>query len=330
VSSKAARSPKVSIGLPVYNGERFLPQAVDSLLNQDFSDLELVISDNGSDDGTEKLCRDYVASDPRVRYERQPVNRGASWNFNRVLEIADPGAEYFTWAAADDERSPSYLTRTVAILDSDRSISLAHTGSVDIDEEGYVLHVWDQQVAQLASHDVAVRIRDLLTINHECFPAFGVIRQDIARATRGLGPYTDADNVLLLEIALRGRFVHDPEPLFQRRQHSFRSMVHFTDRHERIAWFDPGKAGKVTFPMWRVGRECLLAIERAPLTADERRRCYASMSVFLRCNWPSLAKTGVRSGLRLGAQRTRALRHGRSATGAGAPPNIPVIEEDVS
>lgn len=301
-------APRVSIGLPVYNGEQFLRQAIDSLLGQDFSDLELVISDNGSDDGTEQICREYASRDARVRYERQAENRGASWNFNRVLEIADPGAEYFTWAAADDERAPSYLSRTVAILDGDRSVALAHTGTVDIDEAGYVLHTWAQPVRQLASHDVAVRIRDLVTLNHECFPAFGLIRQEIARATQGLGPYTDSDNVLLFEIALRGRFVHDPEPLFRRRQHSFRSMVHFTDRHQRIAWFDPRKAGKATFPPWRVGREFVAALQRAPLTAQERRRCYASLAVFVESNWPYLVKNAVRSGALLGIQTARTMR----------------------
>lgn len=303
-------APQVSIGLPVYNGEPFLSRAIESLLGQHFPDLELVISDNGSTDATEDICRKYAAADSRVRYERHETNRGASWNFNRVLETADPGARYFTWAAADDERAPSYLSRAVAILDADETIALAHTGTADIDEDGYVLHTYQQPVRQLESRDPATRLADLLHFNHECFQAFGLIRHEIARATLGLGPYADADNVLLVELALRGRFVQDPEVLFFRRQHSMRSMVHWVDRRERTAWFDPGRAGQITFPAWRVSKELTRAIARAPLTADQRRRCYLQLKIYVRWNWQQMVKNVARSGVEgaLAAARTARLR----------------------
>jgi glycosyltransferase involved in cell wall biosynthesis len=94
------KPPKVSIGMPVFNGEPFIREALDSLLAQTFTDFELIISDNGSTDGTEKICREYAASDPRIRYVRQPENRGAVFNFQYVLTEAR--GEYFMWAAHDD------------------------------------------------------------------------------------------------------------------------------------------------------------------------------------------------------------------------------------
>lgn len=288
-------TPYVSIGMPVFNGERFLERAVETLLVQDFDDFELLISDNGSTDGTEELCRAYERSDPRVRYERQEVNRGAAWNFTHVLEVADPSARYFKWVAADDEHAPTYLARTVEILDDDPSVAVAHSGTADIDEEGYVLKVWHQPVSRLESHDPAERLLDLVTHRHECFQAFALIRSDVARAGRGLLAISDADNVQLVELALRGRFVNHKETLFFRRQHANRSMAAFVNARDRVAWFDPSKADRIAFPAWRLGWEFVRAIRDAPLTASDRRRCYLALHPFLECNWQALLKNVLRS-----------------------------------
>lgn len=305
--------PYVSIGLPVYNGERFLGRAIETLLAQEFTDFELVISDNASTDGTVPLVEKYADLDSRVRFEVQPHNRGASWNFNRVLAMAHPRARYMKWAAADDEHTPDYLRRTVAILDSDPTVALAHTGSADIDEDGYRLKVWHQSVEQLTAHDPAVRIRDLVTMRHECFQAFGLIRHDVVRQTQGLGPYADADNVLLMEIALRGRFVQDDAICFLRRQHSDRSMVAFADRRTRIQWFDPEAGDRMVLPFWRTGTEMVRAVQRAPLSTAQRRACYRSLEVFVRDNWPGLAKNVIRSATEApGVLARRARQRGRN------------------
>ncbi len=100
-------NPKVSIGMPVYNGEEFIREALDSLLAQTFTDFELIISDNASTDGTEAICREYTSKDHRVRYIRQAKNLGAGGNFQFVLYEAV--GEYFMWAAYDDLRSKDCL-----------------------------------------------------------------------------------------------------------------------------------------------------------------------------------------------------------------------------
>jgi glycosyltransferase involved in cell wall biosynthesis len=107
VVEREKKVPKVSIGMPVYNGEPFIREALDSLLAQTFTDFELIISDNASTDGTEAICREYAAKDDRIRYVRQPENRGALANFQFVLDEAV--GEYFMWAAADDIRAPDCL-----------------------------------------------------------------------------------------------------------------------------------------------------------------------------------------------------------------------------
>ena len=117
-------SPRISIGLPVYNGERYLETALDSLLRQTCTDFELIISDNASSDGTEAICRRYAHRDPRVLYHRSERNRGASWNHNHVVEFAR--APYFKWAAHDDVCAPEFLERCAGVLDGHPAVILCY------------------------------------------------------------------------------------------------------------------------------------------------------------------------------------------------------------
>jgi glycosyltransferase involved in cell wall biosynthesis len=127
IEGKVLRSgkSKVSIGLPVFNGENYLEAAVDSILAQTFKDFELIISDNASTDRTQEICQRYCGRDSRVRYFRSEQNHGAAWNFNRVFELAS--GEYFKWAAHDDMIAPDFLQKCVAVLDEDPTVVLCHS-----------------------------------------------------------------------------------------------------------------------------------------------------------------------------------------------------------
>ena len=109
------RLPLVSIGVPVFNGAATLERALDSLLSQDYGNLEIIISDNASTDHTQQICEAYVRRDPRIRYHRAARNFGSPWNFNRVVELSS--GQYFMWAAHDDERASSYVSECVARLE---------------------------------------------------------------------------------------------------------------------------------------------------------------------------------------------------------------------
>ncbi len=111
---------KVSIGLPVYNGEDFLKYALDSLLSQTFRDFELIISDNASTDNTPKICQEYVLRDKRIRYIRQNNNMGALWNFNFVLK--ESNKEYFIWVSSDDKLHPEFLQKNIDILEKNKNV----------------------------------------------------------------------------------------------------------------------------------------------------------------------------------------------------------------
>ena len=124
--------PRLSIGLPVYNGEGLLPEAIEALLGQSYKDFELIISDNASTDGTAEICRDYEAQDSRVRYVRQPSNVGVIANHNGL--VAHARGEFFKWASHDDLYAGDYLQRCVDALDEHPEAVLAHAWWVLMDE----------------------------------------------------------------------------------------------------------------------------------------------------------------------------------------------------
>ena len=121
-------NPKVSIGMPVYNGEKYIKQAIDSVLTQTFTDFEFIISDNASTDQTENICREYGKKDARIKFIRQESNRGPSFNFLFVLSKAN--SDYFVWLGDDDYWEPTFLEKNVSILNSDRNV----VGSIGIVE----------------------------------------------------------------------------------------------------------------------------------------------------------------------------------------------------
>ena len=139
--SAAAAVPRLTLGLPVYNGERFLGESLEALLAQTYTDFELIISDNGSTDRTGEIAREYEAKDPRVRYVRHPVNRGSTFNHNFVIEQAR--GELFKWVSHDDLYDPELLQRCMDAIDARPEIALAHAWTAFIDEKGEVTHKID-------------------------------------------------------------------------------------------------------------------------------------------------------------------------------------------
>lgn len=122
-------TPVISIGMPVYNGEKNIKEALDSLLSQTFKDFELIISDNASTDATESICMEYANRDKRIRYIRQAQNNGALINFNLVLELAS--GEYFMWAASDDVWSKDWVEKLITNFTDQTAISFGSTVMTD-------------------------------------------------------------------------------------------------------------------------------------------------------------------------------------------------------
>ncbi|NLG96520.1 MAG: glycosyltransferase [Chloroflexi bacterium] len=269
----SGKEPKLTIGLPVYNGERYLCFAIDSLLAQTYSDFELLISDNASTDGTMLICQEYAARDPRIRYFRNMENIGAAANFNKLFQLSR--GEYFKWAAADDVISPTFIEKCMEKLESDRSIILAYSKVNRIDSSGEVDGVYDYPM-RVDAADPHTRFSDLILVNHFCVAIFGVIRREVLEQTPLIGKYVGSDRVLLAELGLRGRLYEIPEYLFHRRDHPQASGRMFK-MYKRLAWFDPAKEKNLNLVYWKIGSEYLRSVHRVDLPWKERLECYRAV-----------------------------------------------------
>lgn len=276
------KRPLVSIGLPVYNGENFLSQALGSILSQTYSDFELIVSDNGSTDRTRDICQEHAARDKRVRYVRSETNRGAAWNFNYVFELSV--GKYFKWAAHDDICAPQLLDRCVKALELDPAIVVCFSKTVQIDEQGRLERKRDHiYLPNLGSSKVHERFHDILANQHGCEAVFGVIRAGVLRETPLIGNYIASDRVLLALLSIHGRFHELPDYLFFQREHVGRSVK--GRDHEVTAWFDPTRGEKIVFPFWRISWEYLLVAIKGPTRLGGRLRCVWEIVKWGKDNW---------------------------------------------
>ncbi|MBD2294666.1 glycosyltransferase family 2 protein [Anabaena sphaerica FACHB-251] len=285
--------PQLSIGLPVYNGEKFLQASLDALLNQTFSDFELIISDNASTDNTEEICRNYAAEDQRIRYYRNSSNIGCACNFNRVFKLSN--GEYFKWAAYDDLHAPDFLSKCIQVLEENPNYILCHSHTSFIDHQGEFLQHYDIKL-NTNSEKPQVRFDELLT-KHLCYQMYGVIRQSALKKIPLMGGYGNADGILLLRLSIIGQFYEIPEHLFFARIHPQQSLSMFfphylsfthknpqysldmlPDFYEYSVWFDSANKGKILFPHWRIFKEYLLSINQSQLNLYEQLLCYFSVA----------------------------------------------------
>jgi len=208
--------PRLTIGMPVFNDARFISESLSSVLAQEFSDFELIISDNGSTDGTSEICSDFAKHDARIRYERQPENRGAAWNFRRVLERAS--TEYFMWASSHDLLDSSLVRKCVALLDEDSNVVLVYARSRLIDREGQVVEPCMGDRIDLRGKESIQRVRTIVRKLSTCNMMYGVFRRVVLEKVRCDRPCIGPDHVMLLEIVILGEIAQIPDVLFRRRE----------------------------------------------------------------------------------------------------------------
>lgn len=297
--------PRVSIGLPVYNGENFLARTLESLFGQTYAGFELIISDNASTDGTREICEAWAARDDRLRYVRNETNRGAAWNFNNVFALSR--GEYFKWAAHDDLCAPEFLACCIEVLDRDPQMVLCFSRVVEIDAQGRTVKKRDYiELPNLRSPKAYERFRDIVANRHHCEAVFGLIRSGVLRQTPLIGNYMAADRVLLAVLATFGGFHELPEYLFYQRDHAQRPL--WGKDHEVTAWFDPARGEEIVFPFWRFSWEYLRAAVKAPLAPGERLRC-----AWVVARWGSQNLKSYKYDLSSGVDRVLQVRGDRPA-----------------
>jgi glycosyltransferase involved in cell wall biosynthesis len=259
--------------MPVFNGERYLPRANESLLAQDFTDFELIICDNASSDSTPAICRDYADRDPRVRVHRNRENIGAIPNHNRVFGLAT--GEFFKWAACDDEHVPEMLGKCVSTIRSaPSSVVLVYPQAELIDESGFVLSVYRKSI-ECRGGSAAARLSKVIACIRLGTPIYGVFRSDALRKTRLHAPFRSSDYVLLAEMALLGEIWEVPEPLLRKRLHSERSTAVCVDDRSWQGWaLSSGRSvPRLMYAADRVDLEYMRAVIRSTLPLKSKAEC---------------------------------------------------------
>jgi glycosyltransferase involved in cell wall biosynthesis len=293
---------KVTIGLPVFNGAAYLPQAIESILSQSLGDFELVISDNASQDATEEICRKFVRNDRRIRYSRQTRNVGAAGNHNLLFTHGD--SPYFKWASHDDVLHPRFLEMTVAALDARPEVVLASPASAFIDELGQPLRFspdrrgmvdrsnvcWPclpEDNPGLTASDPATRFTAVMLKTVMCVEVYGLMRRSAMSRTSLLGHFSASDKVLLAQMALLGPFWLGPEVLFYRRCHAEQFSARSSGSYRAI-WYSGRQDSllaqqlKLLSAYWRSANmyqlgianrsRCFLAIARRALSRGHHLR----------------------------------------------------------
>ena len=202
--------PLVSVGIPVYNGGRYLENSINSIIKQDYQNLEIIISDNASTDETFKICTYYALKDKRIRYSREDQNKGSAYNFNKVFDLSN--GDYFMWCAHDDYYDPSYIKKCVSTLEQFPDALQCVSDVIIIDEHDKKREV-KFNMHQTLNKSPEERIIDLFgTMWWVQF--YGLYRPEAIKNTMvDFGKY-GSDVLFILEVILKGDVVKVDEPLF--------------------------------------------------------------------------------------------------------------------
>ena len=267
-STRASKQPLVTIGLPCYNSERYIAQAIESLLAQTFTDFKIIISDNASTDSTAAICQRYAAADARVYSTRNAVNIGLTRNFNRVFDLSN--SKYFKWATADDFSGPQMLADAVAILESDPSVALCYPRTVLVDAEGQETNRYVDKLNLMQDSPVerfVTLVSEIALVNHH----LGLLRADAIRRTRLWGKHVGADIGFLAELSLYGKFCEIPKFQFFRRFHQdSSSFARGNTAHEARRYHAP--RNRIPFNTWRFHCTYSRAVLRSPLAFSDKAK----------------------------------------------------------
>jgi len=292
-------TPLVSIGLPVYNGENFVAEAIQCVLDQTFSNWELIICDNSSTDRTVAICREFADHDSRIRVYQNARNMGVAFNYNEVFRLSRGG--YFKWITHDDLFAPGFIESCIQELEKDERVVLAFPKISHVDAHGRLLRHQASNLSILGP-TAESRVNRLMVLERQgsdiFWSQFGLIRRDVLEQTGLMGLYNGSDQVLLLEIALRGCLKQIEKELFFRREHPAASTARreWTAR-DRAKFQYADDRRRLVFPYCRMLKEHLICIRNSPMPFWDRLRCTTAVLRRFLGQWKYFAEEAIWSPL---------------------------------
>jgi glycosyltransferase involved in cell wall biosynthesis len=213
--SQITSEPLVSIGLPAYNGGPFIKQTIESLLSQEYENIELVISDNASTDETQSVCLPYTRIDKRVRYFRNEENLGATFNFKRVFELAK--GPYFMWASCHDLWENNFVSSCLELISNHDKMILCCPNADWIDKNNNFLESIPAFPDTRGFYRIE-RCQLVLWGLKYAYPVYGLFRSDALKKTNLFSNTIGPDIILLFELSFLGEFGFIPSTLFHIRR----------------------------------------------------------------------------------------------------------------
>jgi glycosyltransferase involved in cell wall biosynthesis len=287
------------MGLPVYNGEDFVADAIECALSQTVTDWELIISDNASTDHTVSICREYAGRDRRIQVHESARNMGVSPNYNRVFRLSR--GRYYKWITHDDLFGPEFVESCLHELEQDDRAVLVFPKLVYVDADRRVLR---RQTSDLSipGPDAGSRVSQLMRLEARStdifWSQFGLIRRSVLAETGLMGLYNGDDQVLLLEIALRGTFKQVEKDLFFRREHPAASTLRGGwTATERAAFVNADDGRTLVFPYCRMLKEHLAVIRNSSIPFRAKTQCAAAVLKRFLGDWKYFAHEVVESPL---------------------------------
>ncbi len=266
----ATNTPRVTIGMPVYNAEQYIEETIESVLAQTYGDFVLYIADNASTDKTEVICRQFCKRDPRIVYIRNPSNVGAAKNYEVCYAPAQ--SEFYRWQNADDPIEPRLIEACIEALDTQPDAVLAYGTANIIDAHGHLIneHRDNLTVDQSSAADRMIACIGSIGIQNQMY---GLIRREALAKTARMRSYVAADLNLITELSLYGKFILLSEHLFNRRMHPECSSWDRKDSDRQKNFWDPTKR-KLVLQTWRSTYEYYKAVTRSPAPIKEKWSLY--------------------------------------------------------
>ncbi|HRQ57972.1 MAG TPA: glycosyltransferase family A protein [Azoarcus taiwanensis] len=257
-------SPLATVGIPVFNEARFLETSLRSILEQDYPNLEIIVSDNASTDTTFSLCTALLSHRTNTVLHRFETNQGATENFRFVAENAQ--GKYFMWASGHDIWSPDLISSCVELMERDPGIVVAFGTSAWIDEDGNPLPKYSGWIDTRGMQPTA---RLMTTVWGNMHPILGLIRKSALDRARPLEPVVGADLILLAQLALQGDFAHVTSTSWCRREFRHEESHDQKVKRYRSSEYGLTKGSMIdrTFPLLRLP----LGLAQSIIDADTLR-----------------------------------------------------------
>ena len=283
-------NPQVSIGLPVYNGENYVGEAIQCILAQTYLDWELVISDNSSTDRTLQICTAFAKKDSRIRVFPNERNLGTAPNFNRTFQLSR--GRFFRWMAHDDLCGPRYVEECLKGLQNHPEAVLAFTKFDYVDAAGTHSRKPHTLDLNLFGATPELRVRQLIDLEVKSsdiyWCLYGLMRREALETTRLMEVFNASDQVLIFELALRGKFIQVNEELFSRREHPGAASLSTRSARERARWNYADHRRKLIFPYFRLFKEHLVSIGNIDQPFSSSLRCSLSVMRRFGHHWKDL------------------------------------------